>query len=587
MTERTVPRGAPDTVASVSRQKTLTIAATLACALLAGTAPTALATRYASPAGTSGDPCTLAQPCNLATAIGGTTAGDTTVRLLGGDYPPLAATVTVGWSGTDIAGEPGTGRPVIHVASGTQLRIISSSRLADVDVVAAAGVGDAVFAADGATVVERVRLSGAAVGAMLVTGSTTLAKPAVVRDSLVVNSGTGRGIQLECNGCSDTARVLNATVLTTDGPALYAFAAGASGTQTTTLQAINTVASSKTANDVVATGGGDHATVTLDHSAYASSGANPSGLVTVVGGSVGDPPAFADAPGGDYTPAPGSSLIDAGIDPGTPALSATDLLGRPRILGGGVDIGAREAPAAPLAVTGDASAVTSTGATVAGTVNPGGLAAAWNVEYGTSTAYGATAGGAPATSAGAAAEAVGTTLAGLSPGTTYHYRVVAQHAYGTSLGADRTFTTPATPSGGGGTAPSGGPAATPDRTAPALAKLALTPKRVRRAKLRSPALTFTVSEAARVTVTLERLVPGRRSGARCVAARKAVAGTCVKPTRIATLTRAVPAGAAKLTISVRRGRTALPAGRYRVTVVARDAAGNAAAPQRVALTIAP
>ena len=35
------------------------------------------------------------------------------------------------------------------------------------------------------------------------------------------------------------------------------------------------------------------------------------------------------------------------------------------------------------------------------------------------------------------------TLSGLLPATTYHYRVVATNSFGTVVGADRTFTTAA------------------------------------------------------------------------------------------------------------------------------------------------
>ncbi len=70
------------------------------------------------------------------------------------------------------------------------------------------------------------------------------------------------------------------------------------------------------------------------------------------------------------------------------------------------DIGADETPAAPVVVTGAASAVTTTGASVAGAVTPGGPSATWRVEYGTTASYGSTASGAPATGAGFAGEAV-------------------------------------------------------------------------------------------------------------------------------------------------------------------------------------
>lgn len=100
--------------------------------------------------------------------------------------------------------------------------------------------------------------------------------------------------------------------------------------------------------------------------------------------------------------------------------------------------------AAPSATTGDASAVTPTGAKLAGSVNPSGVATTVSFDYGTSTAYGRSS---PTQSAGsgAAATDVTATLTGLVPSTTYHYRVVAANADGTDAGSDRTFTTPAAP----------------------------------------------------------------------------------------------------------------------------------------------
>ena len=96
--------------------------------------------------------------------------------------------------------------------------------------------------------------------------------------------------------------------------------------------------------------------------------------------------------------------------------------------------------ATPTAITGPVSAVGPTSATAGGTVNPNGLATTWYLEYGTSTAYGSKT---PTTSAGSgtANVTVSTTLTSLTPGTTYHYRLVAANGSGTSRGADGIFTT--------------------------------------------------------------------------------------------------------------------------------------------------
>jgi hypothetical protein len=98
----------------------------------------------------------------------------------------------------------------------------------------------------------------------------------------------------------------------------------------------------------------------------------------------------------------------------------------------------------PTVVTGPASGVSSTSATVNGTVNPNGQATSYHFDYGTSTAYGSSTATQSAGS-GTTTSPVSANLTGLTPGTTYHFRLVGQSAGGTSLGADNTFTTPAPP----------------------------------------------------------------------------------------------------------------------------------------------
>ncbi len=79
-------------------------------------------------------------------------------------------------------------------------------------------------------------------------------------------------------------------------------------------------------------------------------------------------------------------------------------------------------------------------ATFSATIDPGGLATKYRVEYGTSTSYGAST---PEEDIGSANEGVGVRvdLTGLQPGTQYHLRVVATNALGTIDGPDVTFAT--------------------------------------------------------------------------------------------------------------------------------------------------
>src|SRR6478735_3322537 len=78
----------------------------------------------------------------------------------------------------------------------------------------------------------------------------------------------------------------------------------------------------------------------------------------------------------------------------------------------------------PAATTGAASAITRSTATLNGTVDPNGSSVRWYFEYGTTTAYGLTSGGEDAGD-GDGEVPVAAGLQGLSPGTTYHYRLIA------------------------------------------------------------------------------------------------------------------------------------------------------------------
>ena len=103
----------------------------------------------------------------------------------------------------------------------------------------------------------------------------------------------------------------------------------------------------------------------------------------------------------------------------------------------------------PQVTTSAATGVTSSAATLNGSVNLEGQSTTCQFQYGTTTSYGSIAPASPG-SAGSGTSAVNesASLSGLQPGTTYHYRLTAMNASGTANGSDQTFTTAA--SGGGG-----------------------------------------------------------------------------------------------------------------------------------------
>jgi hypothetical protein len=123
-------------------------------------------------------------------------------------------------------------------------------------------------------------------------------------------------------------------------------------------------------------------------------------------------------------------------------------------------------PRKPTTVTEAASEVTQTTAVLNGTVNPNTLQVlSCAFEFGTSTAY--SIGGPPCSTPpghGAGAVAESGEVTNLKPGTTYHYRIIANNSEaGLSQGEDASFTTlPASGGGtpGGGETPSGSTATT-------------------------------------------------------------------------------------------------------------------------------
>jgi streptogramin lyase len=142
---------------------------------------------------------------------------------------------------------------------------------------------------------------------------------------------------------------------------------------------------------------------------------------------------------------------------------------------------------------------------------------------------------------------------------------------------------PPPPGGGGG----GGGAPPPpvDRTAPTLTNVTF-PATLRVG--RAGTLRVTLSEAATVSARFERKLPGRRKAGRCVPPRRAPhARRCTRFVTLGTQRRAAVAGANRLAIGGKLGRRALPAGSYRVTILATDAAGNASAPVIRQLRVVP
>jgi hypothetical protein len=259
-------------------------------------------------------------------------------------------------------------------------------------------------------------------------------------------------------------------------------------------------------------------------------GSPPACFGSVINGGHND---FADGCNGPPGPNPllgplqnnGGPTQTMALQPGSPAIDLVPTLvaqcqpadqrGVSRPAGAACDAGAYEV-APPAATTGPATGVDSAGATLTGTVRPNSGDAAVHFEYGPTTGYGNET--AVQHLSGASDQPVTAALTGLTPATTYHFRVIATTADGTATGGDQTFTT--APPGAAG---DGGPPALVAATG-----LRLVPSSFRGASSGPAAKVsvgttarYTLNVGARVRFTVARLLPGRRGRG----------GRCVKPTR--------------------------------------------------------
>jgi subtilisin family serine protease len=223
----------------------------------------------------------------------------------------------------------------------------------------------------------------------------------------------------------------------------------------------------------------------------------------------------------------------------------SDLVGR-TVTGRRLDAAAAVAgtrSAVPPANTGAATAVTTSTATLTGTADPCGTASSYRFEFGQTTSYGSSVAGA-SIGAGNSPVAVSLPVAGMAPGTTYHYRLVTIRDGSELYGPDRTFTTAAVPTP---PPPPGVTPVVPGQPTPTLKDVKVSCKRSGSGRKRT------------VTCTLKQASAVRSLSARLTKSKRLYAKASGKPPR---------SGRVRLKI-VRR----LKAGHYRLTLTMRDAKG--------------
>jgi hypothetical protein len=222
-----------------------------------------------------------------------------------------------------------------------------------------------------------------------------------------------------------------------------------------------------------------------------------------------------------------------------------------------------------------------TGAKLSAFVHTYGIPFPIGFDYGTALEHQTTT---DTATAGSEFVTVTKTVGGLNPATTYKFRPFAN----AGVPAPLAF----------------GPIGSfkPDSTPPSFLSAALNPPRfavdpsgtaetpVSKATKKPPRgtrLTYKLSEAARVVVTVQRARVGRRVNGKCVRETKAnrKRPKCTRYKRAGRFARKSHAGANSTRFSGRIGKTKLAAGRYRMTLVATDAADNRSRPKRLTFRI--
>ena len=257
---------------------------------------------------------------------------------------------------------------------------------------------------------------------------------------------TGYGQSAPCRpqpGATETPTAVTATVRGLSPGTAYHFRVTATNTSGTSAGADGSLRTLPTA-PTVQTGEGDEITQTR---ATLSATVNPNGgelsdcsfeYGTTTG--YGQTAPCSPQPGLTNTPTTVTATI-RGLAPGLTyhyRITATNVTGTAT----GEDETLRTLPTAPVVQTEAATAVTQTSVTLNATVNPaGGELSACDFEYGPDAGYGHTVPCASLPGAGEGPTAVTATLTGLTPASTYQYRVVATNAGGQSFGEAATLTT--------------------------------------------------------------------------------------------------------------------------------------------------
>jgi len=388
----------------------------------------AASTRYASPTGTPSATCPQSSPCDLVTAIDDAASGDTVIvesGTYGSAGSPLSNPLTDHGDDITIEGQAiGPDRPVIYdsgATTGDGLELSGAgSEVRDIELLTGGAINGLDLAGPNETVdrVITINTNTSGENACVIDEG---ASNAVVDDSLCVatdpNAGSGLAVQVEAGGTANNDTFVGDYGLFNGG----------------TLTGTNLILHGTGSHDLLI-----DTPLTLNDCEWSTDlGEAPSGS-----GQVSAAPEFVDAAADNFHTEADSPGNGKGANSSTNG--TYDLDGDLREINGKTDIGAYEHTVAPTVSTGAASAVAETRATVGGSFNQGGAPGAYKFVYGTSSAYGSTAGS--VTLPGSTTpQSVTAALTGLAPDTTYDYQLVLTVDGTTYDGGNGTFKTAAPP----------------------------------------------------------------------------------------------------------------------------------------------
>jgi hypothetical protein len=481
-----------------------------------------------------------------------------------------------------IEGEAGQPRPVLWMNATGALQLHHAEatlRWVEID---NAGGGAALYS--GARLVDQVvaHSSGAA-------GTGCMAAAGTIRNSICRATGTaGAGAGFTAGGaCGDAEPSPDATLR---GVTAWATGAGSYGVAVRStcaaqkrLIVANTIAQGGERDVLTKTdaNANTRARVESERSNFNSRTTDGANATVAEAGTQSEAPVLVDPSAGDFHQRASSPTVGAGTE--HPDVGSADFEGTARPLDT-VDIGADEFQPEPRVMTGAGTSPEPDSGTITGLVTPMGAGTTYRFEWGATAAYGQTT---PVQEAGGGLEPVdvSASLTGLTPNTTYHYRLVATNPGGTTVGENRYFTTLPTP------AP----------PAPALSGLAVGPRTfaigsrlptLLPARKRPPTgttISFTLSHPATAKLVFFRIESGRRVGGKCRTRSRSNAKRprCTRKVAVRTaLSVPARAGLNRVRFQGRIGsRQRLGYGQHELVAVATDANGRSSAPRRTGFKI--